>query len=56
MAINVLAVVATFSAFITAMQSQAKTGQRDLRLVGIASVAGIRGLPVQKLIVHLKQL
>ena len=45
MAINVLSVVTTFSAFITAMQSQAKTGQRDLRLVGIASVAGIRGLP-----------
>lgn len=45
MAINVLAVVATFSAFIIAMKAQAKTGQRDLRLVGIASVAGIRGLP-----------
>jgi NAD(P)-dependent dehydrogenase (short-subunit alcohol dehydrogenase family) len=45
MAINVLAVVATFSAFVTAMKSQAKAGQRDLRLVGIASVAGIRGLP-----------
>lgn len=44
-AINVLAVVATFSAFVTAMKSQAKNGQRDLRLVGIASVAGIRGLP-----------
>lgn len=44
-ATNLLAMVATFSPFISAMQAQAAAGQRDLRLVGIASVAGIRGLP-----------
>lgn len=44
-ATNLVAMVATFSPFIAAMQAQAAAGQRDLRLVGIASVAGIRGLP-----------
>jgi len=42
---NLVATVATFSPFITAMKSQAAAGQRGMRLVGIASVAGIRGLP-----------
>jgi len=40
MAINVTATVATFAPFIAAMQQQGNG-----RLVGIASVAGIRGLP-----------
>ncbi len=40
MAINVNATVATFAPFIAAMKRQG-----DGRLVGIASVAGIRGLP-----------
>jgi NAD(P)-dependent dehydrogenase (short-subunit alcohol dehydrogenase family) len=44
-ATNLLAMVATFAPFISAMKTQAAAGQRDLRLVGIASVAGIRGLP-----------
>lgn len=44
-ATNLLAMVATFAPFISKMQAQAAAGQRDLRLVGIASVAGIRGLP-----------
>ena len=44
-AVNLVSVVATFAPFIRAMQSQAAAGQTDLRLVGIASVAGIRGLP-----------
>lgn len=43
--VNLLSVVATFAPFIRAMQAQAALGQTDLRLVGIASVAGIRGLP-----------
>ena len=42
---NLIATVATFSVFIGAMKAQADAGERDLRLVGIASVAGIRGLP-----------
>ncbi len=42
---NVVATAATFSPFIDAMKSQAASGDRGLRLVGIASVAGIRGLP-----------
>jgi len=41
MDINVYGMAATFAAFIPAMR--ASTGER--RLVGIASVAGIRGLP-----------
>ncbi|MQR00931.1 SDR family oxidoreductase [Glaciimonas soli] len=44
-ATNVLATVATFSPFIATMKQQAKAGQSDCRLVGVASVAGIRGLP-----------
>ena len=44
-AVNLVSVVATFAPFIRAMQTQAAAGQTDLRLVGIASVAGIRGLP-----------
>ena len=40
MAINVTATVATFAPFIAAMKAQGSG-----RLVGIASVAGIRGLP-----------
>lgn len=43
--INVMATVATFSPFIATMQRQAQVGQSGMRLVGIASVAGIRGLP-----------
>lgn len=42
---NVLATVATFTPFIAVMKAQAAAGQHDLRLVGIASVAGMRGLP-----------
>lgn len=42
---NLIATVATFAPFIAAMKSQAASGQHELRLVGIASVAGIRGLP-----------
>jgi len=43
MAINVNATVATFMPFLASMRAQARP---DLcRLVGIASVAGIRGLP-----------
>jgi short-subunit dehydrogenase len=44
-ATNVTATVATFAPFIAAMKKQAAAGNRDCRLVGIASVAGIRGLP-----------
>ncbi len=44
-ATNVLATVATFTSFIATMKRQAKAGQTDLRLVGVGSVAGIRGLP-----------
>lgn len=42
--INVFGMAATFSPFIAAMKDAAKHGQQ-CRLVGIASVAGIRGLP-----------
>ncbi|HYD96780.1 MAG TPA: SDR family oxidoreductase [Noviherbaspirillum sp.] len=42
---NLTATVATFAPFIAAMKRQAQAGSRDCRLVGIASVAGIRGLP-----------
>lgn len=42
-ATNVIATVATFHPFIAAMKSQAQPQQ--CRLVGIGSVAGIRGLP-----------
>ena len=40
-----IATVATFAPFIGAMKSQLAAGQSAPRLVGIASVAGIRGLP-----------
>lgn len=45
MATNVLATVATFTPFIATLKTQAAAGMRGGRLVGIASVAGIRGLP-----------
>ena len=45
LATNVTAAVATFAPFIAAMKQQAVAGSRACRLVGIASVAGIRGLP-----------
>jgi NAD(P)-dependent dehydrogenase (short-subunit alcohol dehydrogenase family) len=45
LATNVTATVATFAPFIATMKEQAQSGSRDCRLVGIASVAGIRGLP-----------
>lgn len=44
-AINVTAMMATFAPFIEPMRQQAAAGERGCRLVGIASVAGIRGLP-----------
>ena len=44
-ATNVTATVATFTPFITAMQKQAEAGDAGCRLVGISSVAGVRGLP-----------
>lgn len=45
LATNVTATVATFVPFIATMKAQARAGDRHCRLVGIASVAGIRGLP-----------
>jgi NAD(P)-dependent dehydrogenase (short-subunit alcohol dehydrogenase family) len=45
LATNVSASVASFAPFIACMKRQAQAGSRDCRLVGIASVAGIRGLP-----------
>ena len=44
-AINVHGLIATFSPFIADMQRAAQGGKKTGRLVGIASVAGIRGLP-----------
>jgi short-subunit dehydrogenase len=44
-ATNVVAMVATFAPFIATLKAQAQSGNRGCRLVGIASVAGIRGLP-----------
>lgn len=44
-AVNVLATVATFAPFIATLKAQAQSGNRNVRLVGIGSVAGIRGLP-----------
>jgi NAD(P)-dependent dehydrogenase (short-subunit alcohol dehydrogenase family) len=44
-ATNLVATLATFTPFIAAMRRQAEAGDRTCRLVGIASVAGIRGLP-----------
>ncbi|NMM26769.1 MAG: SDR family oxidoreductase [Glaciimonas sp.] len=45
MAVNLNATVATFAPFIAGMRLQAQSGRRGCRLVGIGSVAGIRGLP-----------
>ena len=42
---NLMATVATFAPFIDTMKTHAAAGDRGLRLVGIGSVAGIRGLP-----------
>ena len=42
--INVLGMIATFMPFIDGMQAAVRQG-RACRLVGIASVAGVRGLP-----------
>jgi short-subunit dehydrogenase len=42
--INVLGMVHTFSPFISSMQQAAQKGN-SMQLVGVASVAGIRGLP-----------
>lgn len=42
---NLMATVATFAPFIAAMKSQVAAGDAEPKLVGIASVAGIRGLP-----------
>jgi len=42
---NLTAMVATFMPFIGAMQRQAQANGDGCRLVGIASVAGMRGLP-----------
>lgn len=44
-ATNVTATVATFAPFIATLKAQAGAGNRGCRLVGIGSVAGIRGLP-----------
>lgn len=44
-ATNVTATVATFAPFIATMKAQAAVGLTGARLVGIGSVAGIRGLP-----------
>lgn len=44
-ATNVSATIATFAPFIGAMKRQAAAGSRNCRLVGIGSVAGIRGMP-----------
>lgn len=44
-ATNVVATAATFAPFIAAMKAQRPTQTRPARLVGIGSVAGIRGLP-----------
>ncbi|TFW07121.1 SDR family oxidoreductase [Oxalobacteraceae bacterium OM1] len=45
LATNVTATFATFAPFIATMKRQAAAGSRDCRLVGIGSVAGVRGLP-----------
>lgn len=44
-ATNLVAMVATFTPFIAVLKAQAQAGNRTGRLVGIGSVAGIRGLP-----------
>jgi NAD(P)-dependent dehydrogenase (short-subunit alcohol dehydrogenase family) len=45
LATNLNATVATFQPFLATMKQQASAGSPDCRLVGIGSVAGIRGLP-----------
>lgn len=45
LATNLLATVATFAPFIAPMKAQVQAGRSGPRLVGIGSVAGIRGLP-----------
>lgn len=45
LATNVTATVATFAPFIASMKELARAGSPGCRLVGIGSVAGIRGLP-----------
>jgi NAD(P)-dependent dehydrogenase (short-subunit alcohol dehydrogenase family) len=45
LATNVTAVVATFAPFIATLKEQAAAGGKAGRLVGIGSVAGVRGLP-----------
>lgn len=45
LATNVTATVASFAPFIATLKKQAQSGDRSCRLVGIASVTGIRGLP-----------
>jgi NAD(P)-dependent dehydrogenase (short-subunit alcohol dehydrogenase family) len=42
---NVIATAATFTPFVALMKAQAQAGNQGCRLVGIGSVAGIRGLP-----------
>jgi short-subunit dehydrogenase len=42
---NIVATVATFAPFIAALKAEVQSGNRGCRLVGIASVSGIRGLP-----------
>lgn len=44
-AVNLTAIVATFTPFAATMKRQAAAGSRNCRLVGIGSMAGIRGLP-----------
>lgn len=44
-AVNVTATVATFAPFIKTMKAQLNEKRSQCRLVGIGSVAGIRGLP-----------
>ena len=45
MAVNVVAAFATFTPFVARMKALPEPMRRRCRLVGIASVAGIRGLP-----------
>jgi NAD(P)-dependent dehydrogenase (short-subunit alcohol dehydrogenase family) len=45
LATNVTALVATFTPFIATLKAQAAAGSKAGRLVGIGSVAGVRGLP-----------
>lgn len=45
MAVNVIATFATFTPFVARMKALPEDARRRCRLVGIGSVAGIRGLP-----------